>query len=96
MPLALKPMPARPLVLYSRPEGDFAEQDGHVASIRRDQRRELDVLTCSPSEATRRLRTWVSSTVPTILILRRGEIVGCAVGRLPRRELETLIHRALL
>ncbi len=56
----------------------------------------LDVERYAPAEAARRLRTWVSATQPTLLLLRDGGIVAVAVGVLSRLELERLIRHALL
>lgn len=84
------------LLLYCRPSGNFAAHDDHVAALRDEHSNQLDVETCSPTEAARRLRTWVSATQPTVLVLRDGAIVGVAVGSLPRLELERLVRHALL
>ena len=60
-------------------------------------RRELGVLfeTCSPSDAARGQRIWVSATQPTFVILRGDAILAMAVGYLPLRELEQLLRHAL-
>ncbi len=99
MGLALRKRPAplappRPLLLYCRPAGEFTEQDDHVAALACEQG--LDVETCAPPDAARRLRTWVSAIHPTLLVLRAGEIVSIAVGRLPRHALECLVALALV
>ena len=93
-PLAPFALP-RLLVLYCRPVGDFAVQDGHVARLRRELGARLEVETSSPSDAAQRCHTWVSATQPTLLVLRGDEIVAIAVGCLPLRELEQLIARSL-
>ncbi len=60
-------------------------------------RRKLGVLfeTCSPSDAARSHRIWVSATQPTFVILRGDAILAMAVGYLPLRELEQLLRHAL-
>jgi hypothetical protein len=98
LPLRLPPAPcSRPrlLLLYCRPAGDFAVQDGHVAQLQRTLGAQLDVETVSPSAAAQRHRTWVSATQPTLLVLRGEQIVAIAVGNVPLRELDGLVARAL-
>jgi hypothetical protein len=88
--------PSRALLLYCRPSGDFAAQDHQVAALRRELIGQVDVELQSPPEAARRLRTWISSSQPTLLVLRGAEIVSIAIGSLPRRELEHLVRHAIL
>jgi hypothetical protein len=100
MALALRRPPARFArprlqVLYCRPAGGFAIQDGQLARLRRKLGHQLEVERCSPSEAAQRCRTWVSPTQPTVLVLRDEKIIAMAVGYLPLRELEHLIARSL-
>jgi len=85
---------ARPplLVLYSRPPGDFALQDARTARLRRELG--VPVETCSPADVARRCRTWVSTTQPTLVILREDQILAMAVGSLPLRELEQLLMQS--
>ena len=90
---ALQP---RVLLVCSRPgesagvnEDPLADLDGELAA-------RLDIERHSPPEAARRLRTWVSATQPTILLVREGVVVAVAVGALSRLELERLIRHAIL
>ena len=82
-------------VLYSRPSGDFAVQDGHVARLRRGPGARFEVETSSPSETAHRCRIWVSATQPTLLMLRGEKVVAIAIGCLPLREIEQLIAHSL-
>ena len=100
MALALRRRPApfarqRLLVLYCRPLGDFAVQDGQVAQLRREFGAQLQVATSSPSDAAQSWRTWVSATQPTLLVRRGEKILAMAIGCLPLRELEQLIVHSL-
>ncbi len=85
----------RPQLLYCRPSGTFAAHDGLVTQLREELGGELEVETLAPREAAKRLRTWVSATQPTLVIVRDGDIAGVAVGPLARVELERLIRHVL-
>jgi hypothetical protein len=96
--LQIRPAPLAPprsLLLYCRPFGDFAVQDARVDELVRESGLRIELETLSPSSAARRLRTWVSSNQPSLILLRGGEIVSIAVGCLPRRELQRLIEHSL-
>ena len=85
----------RPLLLYSRPEGDFSFQDSQLELLRDDYGRRLRVEISSPFAAARRCRAWVSIAQPTFLLLLRNEIVSAAIGQLSTGELERMVERAL-
>jgi hypothetical protein len=83
------------LVVCAPPAG-LATHDAPMPILDRELASQLDVERYAPAEAARRLRTWVSATQPTLLLLRDGGIVAVAVGVLSRLELERLIRHALL
>jgi len=85
----------RCLLLYCRPVGDFAVQDGQVAQLRRKLGARFDVETSSPSKAAQRCRIWASATQPTFLMLRGEKVVAIAIGCMPLREIEQLIAHSL-
>lgn len=85
----------RSQVLYCRPPGTFTAHDALVAQLCEENDGTLDVVTLKPREAAHRLRTWVSATQPTLVVIRNGDVIAIAVGALPRVELARLIHRAL-
>lgn len=80
-------------VLCCRPN---AVADDQLATLDADVAAQVDVERCSPQEAACRLRTWVSATQPTLILLRDGGIVALAVGALSRLDVERLIRHALL
>ncbi len=83
-------------LLYCRPSGAFAAHEEVVAQLCDEYGAALDFETRAPADAARRLRTWVSATQPTLLVLRDREIVALAVGPLPRLDVDRLIRHALL
>jgi hypothetical protein len=80
-------------VLCCRPSG---VKDDELATLDADVAAQVDVERCSPQEAGRRLRTWISATQPSLILLRDGGIVAMAVGVLSRLDVERLIRHALL
>lgn len=87
---------ARTLLVCSRPAAGAGVNDELLASLDGDLAARLDIERHSPPEAARQLRTWVSATQPTLLLVRAGNVVAVAVGALSRFELERLIRHAIL
>jgi hypothetical protein len=87
---------ARVLLVCSRPGTSAGANDDLLANLDGELAARLDIERHSPPEAARRLRTWVSATQPTLLLVRDGSVVAVAVGALSRLELERLIRHAIL
>ncbi len=83
------------ILAYSRPAGDFAVQDAQMELLRERYNHRMRFERCSPFQARGRYRTWISTEHPTLLLLRGNQVVYAAIGRLPLREVRTLVERAL-
>ena len=92
---ATAPQP-RALLVYSQPGEGAGMNEDPLANLDRELAARLDIESHSPPEAARRLRTWVSATQPTLLLVRDGNVVAVAVGALSRLEIERLIRHAIL
>jgi len=80
---------------YSRPAGDFALQDAQIDLLRNRYHQRMRFERSSPVRAARKYRTWTSSEHPMLLLARSSYVIYAAIGRLPTRELETAVERAL-
>lgn len=87
---------ARALLVCSRPDASAGANEELLVTLDGELAARLAIERCSPPEAARRLRTWVSATQPTLLLVRDGIVVAVAVGALSRLELERLIRHAIL
>jgi thioredoxin len=68
----------------------------HIAAIARDYGGRLTVATCdvdSNAELAARLDV---RAMPTLLLLKAGQVIGQIVGAVPRAKIEALVGRALL
>jgi hypothetical protein len=83
------------ILAYSRPAGDFAFQDAQMESLRERYDHRMRFERCAPFQARSKYRTWVSSEHPMVLLLQGDQVVYAAIGRLPVREVRTLVERAL-
>ncbi len=82
-------------VAYSRPVGDFALQDAQMESLRDRYDHRMRFERCAPFQARSKYRTWISTEHPMFLLLHGDQVVYAAIGRLPVREMRTLVERAL-
>jgi hypothetical protein len=80
---------------YSRPPGNFAVQDAQMDLLRKRYNQRMRFERSSPLRAAWKYRTWTSAQQPMLLLLRGNQVVYAAIGRLPTRELETAVERAL-
>ena len=55
----------------------------------------LRIVRIAPEELDARWGAWVSTEVPSLLVIRGGQVVGGAMGRLSARDLEDVVRRAL-
>jgi len=81
-------------ILCSIPSGAQRE-DLHLDSLHERYGHAIRCELSTPAVAARRCGSWVSPAVPSLVLLRAGAIVGLAVGRLSRREVELLVERAM-
>jgi hypothetical protein len=83
------------ILVYSRPAGDFAVQDAQMKSLRERYEHRIRFERCSPFQARSKYRTWISTEHPMLLLLQGNQVVYAAIGRLPVREVRTLVERTL-
>lgn len=83
-------------LVYVRPLGDFRQYESRLLGVADRFRERIRVTKVRAAELSRftRERVFISKTVPTIVLLRDGEVVAQAVGDLPARELELVLSTA--
>jgi hypothetical protein len=97
IPAEIKPAPPEPVdLVYLRPLGDFRQYESRLMGAAARFRERIRVTKVRPGELSRftRERVFVSKTVPTIVLIRHGEVIAEAVGDLPARELEIVLGSA--
>jgi hypothetical protein len=83
-------------LVYIRPLGDFREYEQRLAGVARRFGERIRLTIARAGELSRftRTRVFLSKAVPTIVLVRGGEVVAQAVGDLPARELEWIMRDA--
>src|SRR5262245_10907794 len=67
----------------------------HVAAIARDYAGRLTVATCDTDSNTELAARLDIRAMPTLLLMKSGQVVGQIVGAVPRAKIEALVERAL-
>ena len=83
-------------LIYVRPLGDFRQYETRLLGVAAQFRDRVRFTKVRPGELSRftRERVFISKTVPTIVLIRDGEVVAEAVGDVPARELELVLDSA--
>jgi len=90
--------PPRVHVIYLLPPGDWSRFEAGLLSMARRFRGRVRVIRADRLELgrTSSARVFVSSTVPSILVLREGEIVAHTVGALPMTEVKGILEGIMM
>jgi len=67
----------------------------HVAAIARDYEGKLTVATCDTDSNVELVARLDVRAMPTLLLLKGGQVVGQIVGACPRAKIEAMVARAL-
>jgi len=67
----------------------------HVAAIAREYAGRLTVGTCDTDGNTELVARLDVRSMPTLLVMKSGQVVGQIVGAVPRAKIEALVGRAL-
>ena len=82
-------------LLYARPAGDSSLLDARVAAVARHYPC-IRLETMTPDELQRSDYAHLAGPAPAVMLLRKGELVGCAIGSmLPHRELCAAVRNAV-
>jgi hypothetical protein len=83
-------------LVYVRPVGDSRHFEARLLEIVSHFGNRVRFTRARPSELSRftRERVFLSPTVPNVVLVRDGEVVAQAVGKLPARDIEQLIRGA--
>ena len=89
------PADGRLHLICVRPAGPFEAFDAHLTAVASWRVPLLRVTILHPGDLpTPATLGFVSATVPTVLLVRAGEIIARSVGDLPLWELERLVNRS--
>jgi hypothetical protein len=84
-------------IVYVRPRGDHRAFQARLYDVVRSFEGDVQLVTCSASELRHitHERVFVSTTVPNVIVVRRGMVIAHALGDLPTRELDSLLRAAI-
>jgi len=86
---------AEPAIFYCRPAGPFVDEDAQLELLETRLPGAPRIHRVTLEELDDRWRAWVSAELPSLIVIREGRVVAGAMGRLPARELEDVVRRAL-
>src|SRR5262249_55735761 len=91
------PDPVQIDLVYSRPLGSWSDYETRLLEVAGRFCARIHTTKLRPVELARRTRgqAFISSTLPSLVLLRGGEVIGQAIGDLPAREIHLLLDSAV-